>query len=100
MNIKNVPVIFNKFLVLKREDISRYLTEQQILNLGECISAVQVGRQNDGKNPVNDYWVVNQDEPYAKKILQAILRGEKTKERVDAPTAKAEEAERSGGRRI
>jgi hypothetical protein len=36
-------------------------------------------RESLGKNATNDYIIVNQDEPYAEKIWQIILEGERLK---------------------
>lgn len=63
----------NLYTVIKNQDISECLTEteQQILGL-------LLGRLAS-EAPERKYYVVNQDEPYAHKILEAILDGEDAK---------------------
>lgn len=64
-----------KFLVLKWEDIDKYLTEEQKENLKDVVASIFMGRSDEGK-PHNYYWVVNQDEPYADLVRDLIFEHE------------------------
>lgn len=66
----------NTHIVIKHEDILKYLTESEQVAL-ECImDKITHGREKDKKKPINYYYVVNKDEPYAKVIHDIILGGE------------------------
>lgn len=72
-------VIEDKFIVIKIEDVDRYLTEEDSWILVRLQQAILAGREKENKK-LNDYWVCNRDEPYADKIIQTILEGEANKE--------------------
>lgn len=72
-------VIYNKFLVLKYEDIEMYLNEQEKFQLKQIGSKIYKARVSEGKTGDNSYYVVNQDEPYAEVVLKEILKGEDNK---------------------
>ena len=69
--------IFNKFLVMKWEWINENLnsTELTILTL--------LLKKACSEKPNHSYYVVNTDEPYAKKIKELILNGEQEKHCTD-----------------
>lgn len=69
-------IIKNKFLVVKTEDINKHLSKSERKALVDALLTIRNGRILDGKKPENEYWIVNQDEPYADKILQTILENE------------------------
>jgi len=65
----------NKYLVLKTEDIERYLVGSQRTELDEVCRFIRANRlAEDRKN--NAYVVVNEDEPYAEKVWQLIQEHE------------------------
>jgi hypothetical protein len=67
------------FIAFKRADADKYLSAEQITALAKIMWTIERGRDADGKTPFNKYLVCNQDEPYADKVLQAILAGEDAK---------------------
>lgn len=67
----------NKFIVINVKDL-KYLTEEYREKLFVITKAIEYGRQDEGKE-INDYWVCNQDEPYADQIKSIILIGETKK---------------------
>lgn len=67
----------NKFIVINVKDL-KYLTEEYREKLFVITKAIEYGRQDEGKK-INDYWVCNQDEPYADQIKSIILTGETKK---------------------
>lgn len=67
----------NTHVVIKIEDIEKYLTREEIGCLNAFLIQIQQGRQKDGKKPINNYYICNTDEPYAEEVHSVILRGEK-----------------------
>lgn len=63
----------NLYTVIKNQDISECLTETERQILGLLLGKLA------SEAPERKYYVVNQDEPYAHKILEAILDGEDAK---------------------
>jgi len=74
----NVSRKYNTHIVIKRDDVGRYLSqvEQQILNLLE--TKIYESKLVDRK-VLNRYLVVNTDEPYSEAVLDLILDGEAAK---------------------
>ena len=65
----------NTHLVIKNDDIRKYCTEMQRAQLSAICETVSNGRMDEGKT-LNNYYVVNTDEPYAEEVLQVILKHE------------------------
>lgn len=61
----------NTYVVIKREDIFRYLKGSEQLALVEMLTKIISGRVADNKEPVNNYYVVNKEEPFADKWIEA-----------------------------
>lgn len=70
--------IERKYLVLKMDDIRKYLTEEERTHLYILSMRVAEGRLDD-KKPINSYLVVNIDEPYAGEVHR-LIAGEAAKE--------------------
>lgn len=66
----------NTHIVIKREDVLKYLTDNQIRYLDAVLNTIADGRKKDGKKPNNSYYICNTDEPYADKVLEVILKAE------------------------
>lgn len=67
--MKIIKVNHPRFLVLKREDIEKYLTDKQKDNLEDITCDVHTGRMAEGKSKwPNTYLVFNIDEPYAQQV--------------------------------
>lgn len=66
-----------KFLVLKRADIEAALTTEEKDMLFWLIRRIDMHRQKQGKR-VNDYVVINQDEPYFPDVLKLMETRAKT----------------------
>ena len=69
--------IYEKFIVLKKNDAERYLTDEEFKVLRNLQKKILTGRMSDGKMQNNTYYVVNTDEPYAIKVRDLILRGKR-----------------------
>lgn len=70
----------NTHVVIKREDVLKYLEEPEQISLEEMLNKISHGRAKDNKKPVNNYYVVNKDEPYAEVVYGIIIGGEAVKE--------------------
>lgn len=70
----------NMYVVFKREDVLKYLSEVELQSLEYMLVKIGEGRANDGKNPFNNYYVCNTDEPYAQVVHGVIIGGETVKE--------------------
>ena len=64
----------DKFIVIKREDIGRYLPHHDRIDLEHILRQIKSGRKKDGKR--NDYFyaVINTDEPYIEEIKGIMKR--------------------------
>ncbi len=62
-----------KHIVIKIEDIMRYTDHDESEALFDAIDAIEEERANDGK-PVNEYLVINTDEPYAHEIIEILKK--------------------------
>ena len=62
-------------IVLKMDDVRKYLSDEQIYELNNISQIIQNGREKDGKNKCNEYYICNVDEPYSDKVLDVILNG-------------------------
>ena len=70
-----MAVIYEKFIVIKKADAERYLTDEEFKVLRNLQKKILTGRMSDGKMQNNTYYVVNTDEPYAMQVRDLILRG-------------------------
>lgn len=61
----------NTHIVIKREDIFKYLTDNQIKYLNAILNTIADGRKKDGKKTDNSYYICNTDET---KCLRLFLR--------------------------
>lgn len=68
-----------KYLVVKRADISKHLDCDEQFKLGRMLEKIRKGRRDDGKDNRNRYLICNRDEPYAKAVKEIILAGETMK---------------------
>ena len=65
---------FNKFVVIKQDDIREYLTEIGQSRLQDMLKYIGSMRKQEGKNPHNQYLVINIDEPYAHEIVNILKK--------------------------
>lgn len=66
-------------IVIKIEDAMKYLTEVEQKSLETIVNTISKGRAEEGKNPSNNYYICNVDEPYAKIVEGVIIGGEYAK---------------------
>jgi hypothetical protein len=62
---------YNKYSVMKWEDIIKYLSPRERIAFDKLFCKVEEGRKSDNKKP-NQYIVVNQKEPYAETVWELI----------------------------
>ena len=62
---------YNKYLVIKRADIDKYLSQDAKAILDYLTEKIDTGRLME-KKPLHNYIVVNQTEPYAEKVWELI----------------------------
>ncbi len=72
-----------KYLVLKWDDVNKYLNENGQGWLRAICNAIHEGREREGKKE-NTYVVVNEDEPYAEIVWELIELYEEFKENLGA----------------
>lgn len=65
----------NMYVVLKVSDVKTYLSSEDCRILDGFLAKIEKGREAAGKNPYNEYYVCNVDEPYAADV-NAIISGE------------------------
>jgi hypothetical protein len=70
--------IKDKYLVLKTEDIAKLPNTKRVL-MDEIITMIKDIRRAQGKPGLNEYYVCNITEPYAKTVWEAISLGEDNK---------------------
>ena len=76
----------NMYIVFKRDDALKYLTEVELQFLEHILCTIEQGRTSDGKNTFNKYYVCNVDEPYAQVVHGVIIGGEEVKKNESSPT--------------
>ena len=62
---------YEKYLVIKSEDIEKYLPEEEQRKLSFLTETIAIGRESEGKKD-NSYVVVNEDELYAEVVWKLI----------------------------
>lgn len=65
--------------VLKNEDIENFLSKRQRKKLRKIEETISKGRRATGRSGYNEYYICNQDEPYASKVILEIVKGEMEK---------------------
>lgn len=68
--------LYQKFLVLKIEDIAKFLNAYEVSILVDLTRRVWQGRVNVGKSPSHEYIVVSDDEPYYSEVLEMVRKHE------------------------
>jgi hypothetical protein len=63
-----------KHVVIKIEDLKYINSPFKIAMLGNDLDDITKGREAEGKNPVNEYLVINTDEPYAQEVIEIMKR--------------------------
>jgi len=72
-NIDLSGIDFNKYLIIKHEDIYKYTSQEDQIDLSRILKNIREGRSEDSKSTSNKYFVINVDESYAEDVVE-ILR--------------------------
>jgi len=70
----------NKFIVIPTKYLAQLAITNRV-NLERLLDRIENLRLADRKDPNPRYYVCNVDEPYAREVHDAILKGEKLKEK-------------------
>jgi hypothetical protein len=65
---------FDKFTVLKNEDINDYVSDEGKRDLKEICECISGSRVFNGKTATNKYLVINVDELYVVEIIEILKR--------------------------
>ncbi|WP_024427688.1 hypothetical protein [Bacillus safensis] len=65
------------YVVLKQSEIDLYATDEQKRHLYDLQVEIMLNRTIQGKRPVNDYLVINRDEPYFPDVMNLDESNEK-----------------------
>ena len=63
-----------KHIVLKIEDLGKYLDDSHVQLLARCMGRIVRGRREDGKVLENQYLVVNLDEDYVEEMIEILKK--------------------------
>ncbi len=68
--------MFNKFMVLKYDDIEKVLEDSPYIGnyLDDLSEGVKDVRENEGRSPDPKYIVINEDETYADEVIEILKR--------------------------
>jgi len=61
-----------KYVVIKKDDIYQYLTDEELDTLGCILAKIEYCREREGKK-ANEYLIVNTDEKYSREV-KGVLR--------------------------
>jgi hypothetical protein len=75
MSNVNEVMEFDKFIVLKVEDLEEALDDKEVLDLLNILATVKRHRAGKDQTPEPKYYVVNTDEKYAPAI-KAVIENE------------------------
>jgi hypothetical protein len=67
-----VKKVKDMYVVFKRSDIDKYCNDFAKAGLIKASMQIEKGRQEDGKQSVEHYLVVNASEPYANDVAEII----------------------------
>ena len=76
--MKSFEIKENTHIVLKKEDLLLALSPEEMAVFYSFLARYNILREQRGKS-VAKYYIVNQDEPYAEKVLDVIIQGEALK---------------------
>lgn len=65
-----------KFFVIKIDDLFEALDDRNIECFDKLLGAIEYYRIKKGKDPNNNYYIVNRDEPYANEVKNIIEENE------------------------
>lgn len=67
--VEHVSELSHKYLVLKHEDIKKYLNSNDKRELERMLSVIAHGRENDERPRSNEYVVLNMDDEFKVSVF-------------------------------
>lgn len=64
----------SKYIVLKTEDIRKYLSPEWHVAIAQIAEAITNGRAAENKRVNNSYFVLNMSDPFAQEAMKAYIR--------------------------
>lgn len=61
------------YIVIKKEDVQKYLSSDEIHDLVNILETISNGRMQDNKHTDNAYYVCNTDESYANAAHTVVI---------------------------
>ena len=74
MSVNLSGVDFNKYIVIKQEDMTKHASEQDRIDLSRILKNIRISRVKFNKKPSNQYLVVNIDEDYADEVVDILKK--------------------------
>jgi len=65
---------FHKYIVIKQDDLYRYTSQEDQVDLARIIKTIRDGRGEEKKNTGNKYLVINVDVGYADEIIDILKK--------------------------
>ena len=65
---------FNKFTVIKNEDIKSHLNINQQMQLTSLLILIQIGITSENKNIDNKYLFISTDESYVDEVIEILKK--------------------------
>jgi len=72
MSVNLSGIDFHKYIVIKQDDLYKYTSQEDKINLARIIKTIRDGRIEGNKNTSNKYFVINVDESYAEDIVDIL----------------------------
>ena len=74
MSINLSGMDFHKYIVIKQDDLYRYTSQEDQVDLARIIKTIRDGRGEEKKNTGNKYLVINVDVGYADEIIDILKK--------------------------
>ena len=71
-NLNLSGIDFNKYTVIKQEDMIKHASEQDRIDLARILKNIRISRYKFNKNTGNKYLVINVDESYARDVVDIL----------------------------
>jgi len=65
---------FNKYFIIKQEDMTKHASEQDRTDLARILKNIRSSRYKFNKNTGNKYLVINVDEDYAEDVIEILKK--------------------------
>ena len=74
MSINLSGMDFHKYIVIKQDDLYRYTSQEDQVDLARIIKTIRDGRGEEKKNTGNKYLVINVDVDYADEVVDILKK--------------------------